>query len=135
MSMYIDSPARGVLGKLRRVGCRLVPALLVVFGFALQPCAASILLHVGCDEAATHYPGTPDLQPDDGCASAEADELTVTEAAKPLGKDARVSSSVLILAGHFDPVSVAALNARSARLAGNVRLPAPLHPASWRLLL
>lgn len=124
-----------MLGKLRRVGCRLVPALLAVFGFALQPCAASILLHVGCDEAVTHYSGTPDSQPDDGCASAKADELTVTEAAKPLGRDTRVGSPVLIVAVHFDPASVAALNARSARLSGTLRLPAQLHPASRRLLL
>jgi len=134
MSMHFDS--RGMLGKLRRVGCRLVPVLLAVLGLALQPCAASTLLHVGCDDAATmHYSDTLDSQPGDGCANADAGDLMVTEAATPLGKDARAGLPALIAAGHFEPATVAVLNARSARLAGTVRLPAPLHAASRRLLL
>jgi len=134
--MHFDSQARGMLGKLRRVGHRFVPALLIIFGFALQPCAASILLHVGCDDAAAlHYSDTLDSQPDGGCANADAGDSTVTETANPLGRVAWEGSPVLIASGHFEPASVAALNARSARLAGSPRLPARLHAASRRLLL
>jgi len=134
--MHIGFQACGVLGKFHRIGCRLVPVLLAVLGLALQPCAASTLLHVGCDDAAAmHYSDMLDSQPGDGCANADAGDLMVTEAANPLGKDARAGLLALIAAGHFEPATVAVLNARSARLAGTLRLPAPLHAASRRLLL